>query len=151
MGALQEVTRMMTAGGAPSRSRMQLEQRARLVRFVQLAERYAREVRWVCRRYGVGLGDVDDVVQRVFLTIYATLDRIEPSAERAFVVAVARREVGHLRRTYARRAEVDDMALAPRSSGAVRLDERLHQQRTLADADRALARMPEILSSAWRL
>jgi RNA polymerase sigma-70 factor (ECF subfamily) len=142
---------MMSESGARSVSRVGIEQTARLAKFVRLTERCDRDVRAVCRRCGIRLGDVDDVVQRVFMTIYAKLDCIEPGAERAFVVAVARHEVGHLRRTYARRAEVDDLTLAPRSSGAVRLDERLHQQRSLADVDRALARMPASLSRAWRM
>ena len=141
----------MRVSGGTSIPQIGVQQQASLARFVQLAERHERDVRGVCRRNGISLGDVDDVVQRVFITVYAKVDCIELGAERAFVVAVARRVVSHVRRTYARRAEVGDTALAPRSSGATRLDERLHYKRRLADADRALDQMPQDLSSAWRM
>jgi len=141
----------MRASGAFAAPRAGLEERARLARFIELTERYDRDVRAMCRRWRIHFGDIDDVVQRVFITVYAKLDRIEPEAERAFVMAVARRHVGHVRRTYARRAEVDNVALDRRSSGGVMLDVLLHQQRRLADADRALRQMPVDLSSAWTL
>lgn len=141
----------MRASGAVSAAGARLGESARLARFVLLRERHDRDVRAVCKRWGIRGGDVDDVVQRVFLTVYAKLDCIDLGAERAFVVSVARREVGHVRRTYARRAEVDFAALDRRSSGAVTLDVYLHQQRSLAQADRALRQMPETLSAAWTM
>jgi RNA polymerase sigma-70 factor, ECF subfamily len=72
---------------------------------------------------GVRRGDVDDAVQRVFLTASRRLRDIKAGRERAFLMAVASREASHLRRSYRRRAEVAEEALEDRSTGRARPDE----------------------------
>ncbi|HEX2734037.1 MAG TPA: RNA polymerase sigma factor [Polyangiaceae bacterium] len=63
-------------------------------------------IRRVASRFGVGVPDVDDVAQRVTLTIWHKLPRVRRGAERAFVRALVRSEASHLRRTHLRRREV---------------------------------------------
>jgi RNA polymerase sigma-70 factor (ECF subfamily) len=118
-------------------------------RFIQLFRQYEQDVRRVCWRFGIHSGDVDDIVQRVFLIALAKIHLICSGSERSFLTTITAREAGHLRRTYGRRAEVDDRALDPRSSGATRLDEKLHQRRILEHATEVLEEMDVELSSAW--
>jgi RNA polymerase sigma-70 factor (ECF subfamily) len=57
------------------------------------------------RAFGALETDVDDGVQQVCLVLADKLDRIEPSAERAFVFQTAHRIASRVRRTRARRLE----------------------------------------------
>ncbi len=75
------------------------------------------------RRLGAREGDVDDLTQKVFLTASAKLAQIRPGAERSFLFAVALREAGHARRSYRRRGEVGEEAIADKSTGSLRPDE----------------------------
>lgn len=75
------------------------------------------------RRLGAREGDVDDLTQKVFLTASTKLAQIRPGAERAFLFAVARSEAGHARRSYRRRGEVGEEAIADKSTGSLRPDE----------------------------
>lgn len=103
------------------------------------------------RRHGVRDGDVDDLVQRVFLTAARRLGEIRYGAERAFLFAVAIREAGHLRRSYRRRGEVGTEALADRSTGAVRPDEWVGQRQRLAAIDAVLEEMDDDLRTVFVL
>ncbi len=122
-----------------------------MARQASLYRAYAALVRRVARTSGVCWGDVDDVVQRVFLTVFTKLDSIRAGSERAFIVAVTVREAGHVRRGYRRRAEVSEGASAPKSSGAPRLDEGLHQRRQVAAALARLRALPDVLRTVWLL
>jgi RNA polymerase sigma-70 factor, ECF subfamily len=57
-------------------------------------------------RLGVARADIDDVKQCTWLTVSRCLDRIQPGSELPFLLAVARRQAGHVRRSYRRRSEV---------------------------------------------
>lgn len=115
----------------------------------QLFSEFAGMVQAICRRAGVREGDVDDVVQRVFLTVFSKLEIIHKGAARSFVAAVAKREAGHVRRSYRRRSEVPEEELAPRSSGAPRLDVHLHERRQLRCAALLLSEMEDVLRTVW--
>src|SRR3954471_7434954 len=84
------------------------------------------------RRFGVREADIDDLIQRVFLTASRRLAEIRPGAERAFLFAVAIREAGHVRRSYRRRAEVSEEAIADKSTGKLRPDDLLGRSEALA-------------------
>jgi RNA polymerase sigma-70 factor (ECF subfamily) len=75
------------------------------------------------RRLGAREGDVDDLAQKVFFTAASKLRQIRPGAERSFLFAVALREAGHARRSYRRRGEVGEEAIADKSTGSLRPDE----------------------------
>ena len=107
---------------------------------------------WRClSRAGVLEGDIDDVIQRVFLTASRKLEEIRPGAERAFLYAVASREAGHLRRTHRRRGEVGQEALLDRSTGALRPDELVGRRQALAQVRAALDQMDEELRAVFLL
>jgi RNA polymerase sigma factor (sigma-70 family) len=72
----------------------------------QLIDRHGARLAPFLERLGVARADVDDVQQCTWLTVSRCLDRIHPGSELAFVLAVARREAGHVRRSYRRRCEV---------------------------------------------
>jgi len=112
------------------------EQRQRL-----LLIHHCHAVRQIARCHGVALADVDDVVQRVLLTVLGKVGQIRPGSERAFVVAVARYEAAHMRRTYYRRSELNEESIPPRSSGQPRLDDWLHRRVMLSRVNAVLAEM----------
>lgn len=97
------------------------------------------------RRLGVCDGDVDDVTQRVFLTVARRLDEIRPGAERSFLFATATREASHTRRSYKRRAEVDEEAIADKSTGQLRPDDLAGRRQALEFADTVLQAMDDDL------
>jgi RNA polymerase sigma-70 factor (ECF subfamily) len=81
-------------------------------------ERQAR-IRWMVdehldfvartlRKAGVPSGDLDDEVQRTFITVLRRLDDVEFGAERSFLYQVAVNLASHARRKIARRREVLD-------------------------------------------
>lgn len=103
--------------------------------------RYETDVRIAARRFGVATGDIDDIVQRVFLIVLSKLGQIQLGSERAFVVAVARREAAHMRRTYRRRSETHEEAAPPYSSGQPRPDDSFHRRSQLLRVLDAMARI----------
>lgn len=119
-----------------SREQQMNEQRQRL-----LLIQHCHAVRQIARCHGVALADVDDVVQRVLLTVLGKVGQIRPGSERAFVVAVARYEAAHMRRTYHRRSELNEESIPPRSSGQPRLDDWLHRRVMLSRVNAVLAEM----------
>jgi RNA polymerase sigma-70 factor (ECF subfamily) len=60
----------------------------------------------VARRTGVRECDVDDVVQRAYVTFARRAGCVLAGKEHAFLVKVTRREAGHQRRGYRRRREL---------------------------------------------
>ena len=118
-------------------------------RQAELFRSYYQLVRRVALQHGARESDADDLAQRVFLIVFGKLANIRTGSEWAYVRAVTIREAGHLRRTYARRAEVDAEALGPRSTGAPRLDDRLHRHRVLSSLLNRLGRLAETVRGTW--
>jgi RNA polymerase sigma-70 factor (ECF subfamily) len=105
---------------------------------------------WRCvRRAGIPEADIDDAVQRVFLTAARRLTEIRAGAERSFLFAVARGEAGHLRRSYRRRSEIGAEALLDRSTGALRPDELARRQQALRFVSAVLEQMEEELRTVF--
>jgi RNA polymerase sigma-70 factor (ECF subfamily) len=96
-------------------------------------------------RLGVRDGDVDDAVQRVFLTTSRKLREVEPGKERAFLMAVANREASHVRRSYRRRAEIGQEAIGDKSTGRPRPDDLAGNKRALEYVSAAIDQLDEEL------
>lgn len=110
----------------------------------QLAElipRHSSSIAALLQRLGVLSADVDDVKQRVWLTALRWSTRLQPGSERAFLLQVARREAGHARRTYRRRAEVGGIELDALQSGAPSADEIVMRQQRRRQLNDMLAAM----------
>src|SRR4051794_5101688 len=56
--------------------------------------------------FGIPSRDLDDEVQRTFISAVRRIDDIRPGTERSFLFSVATRMAAHARRTYARRREI---------------------------------------------
>jgi RNA polymerase sigma-70 factor (ECF subfamily) len=107
---------------------------------------------WRClQRNGTPEADIDDVLQRVFLTASRRLAEIRPGAERSFLLAAAMREAGHVRRSYRRRGEVTPEALQDKSTGALRPDELAHRRRALERVSLLLDAMDDELRAVFVL
>lgn len=106
---------------------------------------------WRCLASQIPEADIDDVIQRVFLTASRRLADIRPGAERSFLYAVAMREAGHVRRTRRRRGEVGTEALLDKSTGALRPDELVSRRQALELVSHALAQMDDDLRSVFLL
>ncbi len=87
--------------------------------------------------------DVDDLVQRAAFTYWRKFAKVLPGRERAFAEAILVREAARARRNRARRREASADEATPRSSGAPRLDDQLHQQRRLAQVRRVIDELPQ--------
>jgi RNA polymerase sigma-70 factor (ECF subfamily) len=107
----------------------------------QLIRCHSASIRALLHRLGVHDPDVDDVMQRVWLTALRWSTRLQPGRERAFLFTVARREAGHTRRTYRRRAEVSDVDIHALQSGSLPADEVLTQVQRAQQVEGALAAM----------
>jgi RNA polymerase sigma-70 factor (ECF subfamily) len=75
-------------------------------RLRQLVDKHIDLVARILRNAGTPEADIDDDVQRTFITMAARLDEVRPGAERSFLVQTALHVAAHARRTLARRHEV---------------------------------------------
>jgi len=92
-------------------------------------------------RLGVARCDVDDARQRVWLTALRHIERMRPGSEGAFLRMVARREAGHVRRTYRRRSEVPSAEFDELASAALPSDELVARRQQLEHAHDVLQNM----------
>ena len=95
------------------------------------------------RRFGVHVNDVEDAAQRVFLTAASRLGDITVGAERSFLYGVARREAGHVRRSYRRRRETPEEILEEATPASLQQDALVAKKRAHAAACRVLAGLDE--------
>jgi RNA polymerase sigma-70 factor (ECF subfamily) len=115
---------------------------------VALFHQHRLFVRRLARRRGARDGDVDDIVQRVFLTAFAKIHAIRPGAERSFLFTLVESEVGHLRRSYRRRREVDPHGHAEVACSTPRPDEAAHWRRVMSGITRSMSVLPPELRAA---
>lgn len=111
----------------------------------QLIGKHASTIAAVVRAMGVARSDVDDVCQRVWLTVSRSLNRIQSGAELAFMRTVARREAGHMRRSYQRRQELAQSDDDPVASTDIASDELVARRQLLRAADAVLRGLDEPL------
>lgn len=80
-------TRRQTAAGAETLTR--------------LFRAHAGTAHRLLQRLGVSAGDIDDVLQQVFMVVWRRLEDLRPEAsERAWVLAIARKEAANHRRKH---------------------------------------------------
>lgn len=90
----------------------------------QCIDTYGGLVASLVRRAGVGVGETEDAVQDIFVSLWRSAQRFDPqvAAERTFVGMIARRRLIDLRRRLGRRPEVAaaeaDEALPSEERGA---------------------------------
>lgn len=76
------------------------------VRLRGMVDRYLDFVARVLRNAGTPDAEIDDDVQRTFITVARRLDDVRQGAEKSFLLQTALRVAAHARRTAARRREV---------------------------------------------
>ena len=80
--------------------------RDREARLRGMVDRYVDFVARVLRNAGTPDAEIDDEVQRTFITAARRLDDVRPGAEKGFLFKIALNLAAHARRTLARRREV---------------------------------------------
>lgn len=80
----------------------------REARLRTMVERYIDFVARVLRNAGTPQAEVDDDVQRTFITAARRLDDVRPGAEKSFLLGIALHTAAHARRSVARRREVPE-------------------------------------------
>jgi RNA polymerase sigma-70 factor (ECF subfamily) len=92
------------------------------------------------RRFGLRDFEADDATQRAFIVASQRLGQIEPTRERSFLFAAAIRIASEIRRTHARRAEVD---YDERRDPAPLQDELVERRRARVLLDEIVEAMPD--------
>jgi len=119
--------------------------RDRDVRLRGMVDRYVDFVARVLRNAGTPDAEIDDEVQRTFITAARRLDDVRPGAEKGFLFKIALNLAAHARRTLARRREVlaDE---APERNETFPTPEQLTDQKRMRQMlDGVLDRMDESL------
>ena len=119
--------------------------RDREARLRGLVDRYIDFVARVLRNAGTPDAEIDDEVQRTFITAARRLDDVRPGAEKGFLFKIALNLAAHARRTLARRREVlaDE---APERNETFPTPEQLTDQKRMRQLlDVVLDRMDESL------
>lgn len=80
--------------------------REREARLRRMVDGYLDFVARVLRNAGTPEAEIDDDVQRTFITAAKRLDDVRPGAEKSFLLQIALRVAAHARRTVARRREI---------------------------------------------
>ena len=117
--------------------------RANDLRLRAMVDAHASFVARVLRNAGVPHADVDDEVQRTFITLARRLDDVHVGAERSFLLKTALYGAAHARRTLARRREVGEDE-APEMSDDTSSPEQLTAQK------RNRQRLDEVLDAMGR-
>jgi RNA polymerase sigma-70 factor (ECF subfamily) len=114
-------------------------------RLRRMIDDYSPFVARVLRRAGTPPADVDDELQRTFITVARRLDEVRLGAERPFLLRTALNRAMHARRTTKRRREIPTDETFEQSD-AIRTPERLvSQKQTRQLLDRILGEMKEPL------
>ena len=104
------------------------------------------------RKAGVPPSELDDEVQRTFITVARRIDDVDLGAERSFLFQVAVNTAAHARRDLARRREVLPGDLTPERIEALATPEYLTQRRQLRrHLDGIVASMDESLRTVFTL
>lgn len=122
-----------------------------------LPDRQAR-LRWIVddthrlvartlRKHGVPRSELDDEVQRTYITVSARLEDVQQGSERSFVRQVAHNRASHARRSYARRREVLTDTVPERMESLGTPEELAARKQMRAVLDAVVAGMDECLRS----
>lgn len=120
-------------------------------RLRKMVDDYVDFVARVLRNAGTPQADVDDEVQRTFITAARRLDDVRPGSEKAFLFRIALNLAAHARRTLARRREVRADEAPERIDTAGTPDRLTDQKRMRQLLDRILDEMEEPLRAVFVL
>jgi len=119
--------------------------RDRDVRLRGMVDRYVDFVARVLRNAGTPDAEIDDEVQRTFITAARRLDDVRPGAEKGFLLKIALNLAAHARRTLARRREVLAEEAPERNETFPTPEQLTDQKRMRQMLDGVLDRMDESL------
>lgn len=121
------------------------------LRLRRMVDSYIDLVARVLRNAGTPEAEVDDYVQRAFITVERRLDDVRVGAEKSFLIQVALNLAAHARRSLARRREVpaeEALDIADASATPEQLVDRSRARRML---DRVLDQMDPDLRTVFVL
>jgi RNA polymerase sigma-70 factor (ECF subfamily) len=124
---------------------------ARERRLRHMVDSYLNFVARVLRNAGTPEAEVDDEVQRTFITASRRLDDIRPGAEKAFLFRIALNLAAHARRTAARRREVPADQTPERVETLATPEQLTDRKRMRMLLDRVLDEMHETLRAVFVL
>jgi len=119
--------------------------RDRDLRLRAMVDQYLDFVARVLRNAGTPDAEIDDEVQRTFITAARRLDDVRPGAEKGFLFKIALNLAAHARRTLARRREVLAEEAPERNETFPSPEQLTDQKRMRQVLDRVLDRMDESL------
>jgi RNA polymerase sigma-70 factor (ECF subfamily) len=119
--------------------------RERDARLRDMVDRYVDFVARVLRNAGTPDAEIDDEVQRTFITAARRLDDVRPGAEKGFLFKIALNLAAHARRTLARRREVLAEEAPERNETFPTPEQLTDQKRMRQLLDGVLDRMDESL------
>ena len=123
----------------------------RNARLRRMVDDYVDFVARVLRNAGTPQADIDDEVQRTFITAARRLDDVRPGSEKAFLFRIALNLAAHVRRTMARRREVSGDQ-APERVEMFATPEQLTDRKRMRELlDRVLDQMHDTLREVFVL
>jgi RNA polymerase sigma-70 factor (ECF subfamily) len=124
---------------------------ARERRLREMVDAYLGFVARVLRNAGTPEAEIDDEVQRAFITAARRMDDIRPGAEKAFLFRIALNLAAHARRTAARRREVPADQTPERIEALATPEQLTDRKRMRVLLDRVLDEMEETLRAVFVL
>jgi RNA polymerase sigma-70 factor, ECF subfamily len=121
------------------------------LRMRDIVGRYIDYVARVLRNGGCPPAEIDDDVQRTFITVARRLDDVRPGAESTFVLQIALRVAAHARRRVARRREVPVDQAPERVDSRATPEQLTAQKRARQMLDRVLGQMAPALRTTFIL
>jgi RNA polymerase sigma-70 factor (ECF subfamily) len=128
-----------------------MNRRDREARLRGLIDRYLDFVARVLRNAGVPDAQIDDDVQRTFITVARRLDDIRPGSEKSFLLQSALRVAAHARRTVARRREVHSDEIPEIVNSLATPEQLTDQKRARQLLDHVLSQMDSDLRTVFLL
>ena len=124
---------------------------AQKLRLRRMVDDYFDFVARVLRNAGTPVAEIDDEVQRTFITVARRLDDVRPGAERSFLLRTALNVAAHARRSVARRREVLSEHLPEVEDSRATPEEIAGQRRARELLDRVLDDMEPDLRTVFVL
>jgi len=121
------------------------------VRLRQMVDAHVGLVARILRNAGTSEADIEDDVQRVFITLSNRLVDVRPGAEKSFLVQTALNMAAHARRTAARRREILTDHPPETVDSMVGPDEMAHRRQIRRTLDQVLCEMDVDLRAVFML
>jgi RNA polymerase sigma-70 factor (ECF subfamily) len=128
-----------------------LSKSERELRLRQLIDKHVQLVARILRNAGTAEADIDDDVQRVFITLSNRLDDVRVGAEKSFLAQTALHTAAHARRSAARRRETLTESPPEMRDHAAGPEERVQQHQVRKTLDQILQAMDPDLRSVFVL